>query len=47
MLGSEPIHPDEICASSGLPLSGVLTALMELELSGYAEQTEGKNYILA
>lgn len=42
----EPIHPDELCAMSGLPVSAVITALMELEMSGLIEQTEGKNYIL-
>lgn len=42
----EPIHPDELCAMSGLPVSAVITALMELEMDGLIEQTEGKNYIL-
>ncbi len=47
LLGKEPLHPDEISARSGLPLARVITALMELELDGYVEQTNGKNYILA
>lgn len=42
----DPIHPDELCAMSGLPMSAVITALMELEMSGLIEQTNGKNYIL-
>ncbi len=42
----EPIHPDELCAMSGLPVSAVITALMELEMDGFIEQIEGKNYIL-
>ena len=45
-LGKEPLHPDEICAVCGLSPQKVMTALMELELSGYAEQAEGRNYIL-
>ena len=46
LLGKEPMHPDEISASSSLPLMKVITALTELELGGYAEQIQGNNYIL-
>lgn len=46
LFSDEPIHPDELCAMSGLPVSAVITALMELEMDGLIEQTEGKNYIL-
>lgn len=46
LFGDEPIHPDEICAATGLPLSKVLGVLIQLELEEYIEQTEGKNYIL-
>lgn len=42
----EPLHPDDICAESGMPPSKVITALMTLEIEGLIEQTEGKNYIL-
>lgn len=42
----EPVHPDELCAMSGLSVQAVITALMELEMDGFIEQTEGKNYIL-
>ena len=45
VLSDEPLHTDEICVMTGLPPSGVITALTELEIGGYAEQTEGKNYI--
>ncbi len=46
LLGDEPIHPDEICAISGLPLPKVIAALMQLEIAGCTEQTDGKLYIL-
>ena len=46
LFGDEPLHPDEICAATGLPLSKVIAVLMQLELEEYIEQTEGKNYIL-
>ncbi len=46
LFGDEPLHPDEMCAMSGLSVQAVITALTELELDGIIEQTEGKNYIL-
>ncbi len=46
LFGDEAIHPDEICAATGLSLSKVIAVLMQLELEEYIEQTEGKNYIL-
>ena len=46
LFGEESLHPDEICAMSGLPLSKVIPALMELEMADYIKQTDGKNYIL-
>ncbi len=45
LLGREPLHSDEICAMSGLTPPKVMAALTELELFGYAEQTEGKSYV--
>lgn len=47
LLTNEPLHSDEICALTGLPPSKVISALTELEIGGYAEQTEGRNYILS
>ena len=47
LLGIEPVHPDELCAAAGLSPSKVSAALTKLELGGFAEQTEGKNYILS
>lgn len=46
LFGSEPMHPDEISVKSGLSQSKVISALMQLEIFGYIEQTNGKNYIL-
>lgn len=46
LFGEEPLHPDELCAMSGLSMGSVITALMELEMEGFISQTEGKNYIL-
>lgn len=46
LLAEEPMHPDEICAATGLPLSKVISVLIQLEISDYIEQTEGKNYTL-
>ena len=45
LLQKQPMHPDEICAECNLTPAKVLSALMELEISGLAEQTEGKKYI--
>ncbi len=47
LLSDDPLHSDEICAMTGLPPSKVMGILTRLELDGFAEQTEGKNYILA
>jgi DNA processing protein len=47
LLTNEPLHSDEICALTGLSPSKVISALTELEIGGYAEQTEGRNYILS
>ena len=44
LFGSEPIHADELCVMSGLPVSKVLSALMMLEFEGLVEAAEGKNY---
>lgn len=44
--GSSPLHPDEISAISGMPLSTVISALFKLEVEDYIEQTDGKNYTL-
>lgn len=46
LFGEESLHPDEICAMSGLSPSKVIAALMQLEIADCIEQSEGKNYIL-
>ncbi len=46
LFGEEPLHPDEIGAKSGLNPSKVISALMQLEVMGLIEQTNGKNYVL-
>lgn len=47
VLSHEPLHSDEICVMTELSPSAVISALIQLELDGFAEQTEGKNYILS
>lgn len=46
LFGETPLHPDEICAATGLSPSKVISALMQLEIADYIEQNEGKLYIL-
>lgn len=46
MFGDEPVHPDEICAGSGLPMPKVIAALIQLEIGGLIRQIGGKLYIL-
>ncbi|MCR5523736.1 MAG: DNA-processing protein DprA [Clostridia bacterium] len=47
LIGTEPVHSDEIAAGSGLPPSRVIAALTVLEINGFIKQTEGKNYIIS
>lgn len=44
LFGEEALHPDDICAMSGIPLSRVITALMRLQMEGYIDSDGGKNY---
>ncbi len=44
LFGEDTLHPDDICAMSGLSLSRVITALMNLQIIGYLESDGGKNY---
>lgn len=46
LFGDDPIHPDDLCAMSGMTVPAVIGALTELEMEGIIKQTEGKNYIL-
>jgi DNA processing protein len=46
-LGAEPIHIDEVCRSSGLPMSTVSSSLAMMELKGLVKQVGAMNYSLA
>ena len=46
-LSAEPIHIDEVCRSSGLPMSTVSSTLAMMELKGLVKQVGAMNYVLA
>jgi len=46
-LSTEPVHVDEVCRTSGLPVSLVSSTLAMMELKGMVRQVGGMNYILA
>ncbi len=46
-LGTEPIHIDEVCRSSGLPTSVVSSTLAMMELKGLVKQVGAMNYVLS
>jgi len=46
-LSAEPIHIDEVCRSSGLPVATVSGTLAMMELKGLVKQTGTMNYILS
>ena len=46
-LCAEPVHIDEVCRSSGLPVSTVSSTLAMLELKGLVKQVGTMNYVLA
>jgi len=46
-LGAEPVHIDEVCRSSGLPISTVSSTLAMMELKGLVKQVGAMNYALA
>ncbi len=46
-LGAEPVHIDEVCRSSGLPISEVSSTLAMMELKGLVKQMGAMNYTLA
>ena len=43
-MGDEPIHINEIKARTGLPVSAVNSALMELEINGFVKAEAGKYF---
>jgi DNA processing protein len=46
-LGAEPVHIDEVCRSSGLPVSTVSSTLAMMELKGMVKQVGAMHYSLA
>ena len=46
-LGAEPTHVDEVCRSSGLPISTVSSTLAMMELKGLVKQLGPMSYVLA
>ncbi len=46
-LSAEPIHIDEVCRNSGLPVSTVSSTLAMMELKGSVKQVGPMNYVLA
>ena len=46
-LSAEPAHIDEVCRSSGLPVSTVSSTLAMMELKGLVKQVGTMNYVLA
>jgi DNA processing protein len=46
-LSAEPVHIDEICRTSGLPISTVSSTLAMMELKGLVKQVGAMNYALA
>lgn len=45
-LGAEPVHIDEVCRASGLPMSAVISTLAMMELKGMVKQVGTMNYSL-
>jgi DNA processing protein len=45
LLGSEPIHIDEIAARSGLAIGDLLVVMLELEFKNAARQLAGKQFV--
>jgi DNA processing protein len=46
-LGAEPVHIDEVCRGSGLPVATVSSNLAIMELKGLVRQVSVMNYVLA
>ena len=45
-LSSEPVHIDQLCALTGLPISSVSATLTLMELKGFISQVGGMNYVV-
>jgi DNA processing protein len=46
-LSTEPVHIDEVCRNSGLPVATVSSNLAIMELKGLVRQVSAMNYVLA
>jgi DNA processing protein len=46
-LGTEPIHIDEVCRGSGLPIATVSSTMAVMEIKGLVKQVGNMNYILS
>lgn len=46
-LGAEPVHIDQVCQGSGLPIATVSSTLAIMELKGLVRQITAMNYVLA
>ena len=44
-LTAEPLHVDEICEGLGIPMAGLLSVLMQLEIKGLVRQLQGKYFV--
>jgi DNA processing protein len=44
-LTAEPAHADEICEGLGMPMAGLLSVLMQLEIKGLVRQLPGKYFV--
>jgi len=44
-LTAEPLHVDEICEGLGIPMAGLLSVLMQLEIKGLVRQLPGKFFV--
>ena len=44
-LTAEPMHVDEICEGLGIPMAGLLSVLMQLEIKGLVRQLPGKYFV--
>lgn len=46
-LSTEPVHVDEICRETSLPIATLTSALSMMELKGMVKQVSGMNYVLS
>lgn len=44
-VGNEPVHIDELCSATGLPVTDLMTILFQLEVKGLIRQLPGKFFV--